>query len=288
MLGQSLAMGDFNGDGFDDIILGAPHASPSYTVGTGDFDCDGFSDFAISSYETSPTSGAVYVIFGKSSSREPRFDLNSLNGSNGFIIHGLQSLDSLGASPGNLEDVNGNGCRDLILASVASPRRIEASALSLRLDGEFAGDNFGVAMWNAGDLNNNDLDEIGTLAPTDSSSGHIRSGKVYVVYGRPDGPSSITTSALIGGSDGFRIDEQSPYALLLPNSAGNGDVVADLSVGTPSIVSGRRQSEELLVVAGMTELGLFKYRRSQDEPWGAQDQEMAQGEDDAQALHFEA
>ena len=55
--------GDINGDGFDDVIVGAPFASTNGTQ-----------------------SGSSYVVFGKTSGFDAAMDLSSLNGSNGFRL----------------------------------------------------------------------------------------------------------------------------------------------------------------------------------------------------------
>src|SRR4028119_947008 len=59
--------GDVNGDGFDDLIIGANSPSPNGI-----------------SY-----AGQSYVVFGSNSSFGASFNLSALNGSNGFAINGL-------------------------------------------------------------------------------------------------------------------------------------------------------------------------------------------------------
>ena len=56
--------GDVNGDGFDDLIIGASAPIP-----------------------TAPT-GASYVVFGKASGFAANLNLSTLNGGNGFKISG--------------------------------------------------------------------------------------------------------------------------------------------------------------------------------------------------------
>jgi hypothetical protein len=58
--------GDVNGDGFDDVIVGAAGADPNGN-----------------------SSGSSYVVFGKASGFSATMDLSSLDGSNGFRLDGV-------------------------------------------------------------------------------------------------------------------------------------------------------------------------------------------------------
>lgn len=89
--------GDVNGDGFDDIIIGAPGVAP---YGTGE----------------------SYVVFGKPGGFSSSLNLSSINGSNGFVINGIDLFDSSGSSVSAAGDVNGDGFDDLMIeASGADP-----------------------------------------------------------------------------------------------------------------------------------------------------------------------
>ncbi len=63
--------GDVNGDGFDDVIVGAPNA-----------------------YNNGYYSGSSYVVFGKTSGFNANMDLSSLDGSNGFRLDGAEYSNS--------------------------------------------------------------------------------------------------------------------------------------------------------------------------------------------------
>lgn len=88
--------GDLNGDGLDDVAVGAPGADPS-----------GRTD-----------AGAVYVVFGKNSTTSVNlasFDLG-LQGAAGFRIDGPKSLAFTG-TVADLGDVDGDQAADLIVGS---------------------------------------------------------------------------------------------------------------------------------------------------------------------------
>ena len=66
--------GDINNDGYDDIIIGAMYADPN-----------------------GGSSGESYVVFGKASGTySASLELSSLNGTNGFVINGIDEDDFSG------------------------------------------------------------------------------------------------------------------------------------------------------------------------------------------------
>jgi Ca2+-binding RTX toxin-like protein len=86
--------GDINGDGIDDLIIGAYLANPN------------------GSY-----SGESYVVFGRTSGFGTSLNLSSLNGSNGFILNGIDGNDRSGRSVSGAGDINGDGIDDLIIGA---------------------------------------------------------------------------------------------------------------------------------------------------------------------------
>jgi hypothetical protein len=104
--GSVSAAGDVNGDGVDDLIVGALGAAPG-----GDF-----------------YAGESYVVFGSSAGFPAVVPLASLfpagggDGTRGFVLTGIDALDRSGSSVSAAGDVNGDGVDDLIVgASGAAP-----------------------------------------------------------------------------------------------------------------------------------------------------------------------
>ena len=82
-----------NGDGFDDLLIGALPIP------------------------TAMTQGASYVVFGKAGGFAPTLNLSTLNGANGFKINGVAALDYSGSSVSTAGDVNGDGFDDLLIGA---------------------------------------------------------------------------------------------------------------------------------------------------------------------------
>lgn len=144
--------GDFNGDGFSDVVSGAPHESESNVFfghapfvsggsydtpvpriqirtppalgcsekvgGGGDINGDGFDDVVVGCANSvdRTLSGHAYVVFGRSSLEEVNL-VNDPFGTGGFSIDGAVSHDQFAQSLGHAGDFDGDGFADIIVGA---------------------------------------------------------------------------------------------------------------------------------------------------------------------------
>ena len=272
--------GDVNGDGFDDVIIGALNADPngnsgageSYVVfgsgsgfaaslelssldgtngftingidaidqssrsvsGAGDVNGDGFDDLIIGADGADPNgqsgAGESYVVFGRDSGFAATLDLSSLDGTNGFTINGIDASDFSGISVSSAGNVNGDGFDDLIIGALgADPNgksyagesyvvfgndsgfaSLDLSSLNgtngFTINGIDSGDWSGTSVSSAGDVNKDGFDDVIIGARFASPNGNSVAGESYVVFGSDGGFAASLELSSLNGTNGFTIN----------------------------------------------------------------------------------
>jgi gliding motility-associated-like protein len=212
-------IGDINGDGIADFIIGAP------------------GDWGL---------GQAYVVFGTKTGFPASLNVANLNGVNGFKI-----IDSDLTPPrrtafdvSDAGDINGDGINDLMISdphkntekifhagrayiiygkTTAFPAQFDVASLDgsngFSILGKTKDEILGHGIANIGDFNNDSFDDIGIVTHNEGS-GTIK--KCYILFGRSSNFPSVVDIESIDSSNSFIVEGDIGF-----NLAGIGDVNGD-------------------------------------------------------------
>jgi len=266
-IGNVRAAGDFNGDGIDDILIGARRTDPGGLT----------------------NAGSAYIVFGKNTGVAGPFDpvltLSGLSGTNGFVLTGINAYDGAGWTVSTAGDVNGDGIDDVIIGATAADPNGQSSGQSYVVFGTtavIAGVSLPLSSLNgtngfaingvtdsdragyvseAGDLNADGFDDIVIGARGRDPAGRIYAGETYVVFGGPAvGSSGVIELSSLNGTNGFRMEgidagDQCGQSVAAAGDV-NGDGIDDLLIGAfRASQEGQAGAGESYVVFGKPGIG---------------------------------
>lgn len=259
--------GDFDGDGYDDVLIGA--------FGT--------------RLEGEPRAGAAYLVSGaalRRAKREGRRVVPLAEAARGSRMRfaGTRAGDNAGHAVAGAGDIDGDGRGDLligawsaapdekhwcgivsvVLSGAAGGRENDGANVVIR--GAAAGDYTGWSLAPAGDVDADGLADvlIGAYGVDPAGAAYLVFGRTLLALARGEAP-SVLELADMSGVQGVRIDGLAARSLTGFTVAGAGDVDADglddIAIGAPyaDLPDGRSRAGQAFVITGAAIEGAGTY-----------------------------
>ncbi|MBN1535823.1 MAG: FG-GAP repeat protein [Anaerolineales bacterium] len=246
VLGCSLAAGDVNGDGMEELLVGACYA-------------DGLEN-------RSAEAGDTYIFFGRSIDEWKNLspiDLLSSPDVADIVIYGRDMGDKLGSALTSGEDVNEDGMVDFMLGAYMgdgadnafpdageayvffgreaaawrdlSPIDLSTQIADVTIFGADAGDTLSSLLGlEMADVNGDDISDLLISAPNGAGiNNKPASGELYIILGRHTWDAAIELLSSPADIIIYGVDENDKFGSSLNSGDVNTDGMADILIGAP-------------------------------------------------------